>query len=1307
MMVDGAAASLSFAGGSPTSNPQGAEPLAGVTNYLTGNDPSHWRIDVPQYRKAVYAGVYPAIDVVYYGDGTTLEFDLNIHPGADPRAIRLAYGGVTGLHITKKGDLAFSLGDREVVQRKPVAYQQRAGRQVPVTATYRIADGANEVALEVGPYDRSQVLVIDPVLQYGTFFGGTGLDGANALAVDSSGNAYITGYTQSPNLPRSSSSPFQGGLNGPGDAFVAKINAAGTALIYTTYLGGSGNDQGAGIAVDSAGDIYISGETTSTDFPIVGIGPSNGLSTTYQGGNTDGFVSVLNSSGNFLVFSGYLGGSGDDVARALTLDGNGNIYVTGYTNSTTLTGITSESSQPANAGGYDAFITKLTTTGAILYCTFFGGSGDDQAYGIALDSTGNPYIAGQTTSPSLPSSSTLRHGSQDAFVAEFSASSGSPIAAMNIGGSAIQSAFALAIDSSNEVYLTGTTTSTDFPVTAPLQASNGGGYDAFVTTLQPNSGSPGWTVVFSTFLGGSGDDAGYSIAVAQSGNIYVAGYTESSNFLPGLPSQPAPGPNTFVVKLAPAGNESGAYSPAFATYLAGCCPSVQIYPVSLALRPGTSSEDVFFAGYADSSFSFPVPPLFPYGGGSTDAFIARLGQANLSISATLGPYVGTNVPGTGSIVPGTTALTLVAVSNSGPDDAANVTVTVQLPPGVTFVRCQSDPTDSSQAPPTCSASGSTVTVTSALLAAGSNLAVQVLAGTTSAIGTGGLNLTITLNSSTNNSNPNTKVQAFAVTGGILAFTVGAGNLDFGSAQLGQSVTKNLVITPNQPVSLNLILTPDNGVSPTVFTLAPGVDPNPNLDANPANIVLVFQPQSTGSVGGNLDIIAKDLGQTISSSLEGEGTTVATSVTILPQFAFGGGWYSALYFTNLTNAPVSFPLNLVSDDGTPLNVPALAGATTTVTLPAYETGIIEAPNLGSVVQQGYALFTLPSGVYGYGVFRQSVPGRADQEAVVPFSTASATSNTLTWDDTNFTTAVAIVNPSSTSTTVAVTLQDSSGNIMTSSVSLPPNQKRETPLRSLPGLEAMVGRRGSAQFTVSSGNVAVLGLRFNESAFTSIPAVDPASVISGSIVLPQFAFGGGWYSALYFTNLTGAAASFPVSFTSDAGTPLTIPALGGASTQVNLQAHGTVIVEAPNTGNLTQGYAMFTLTAGVYGYGVFRQSVSGSPNQEAVVPFSSAGATSNTLTWDDTNRTTSVAIVNPSSSTTTVAITLRDSNGNMLTSSVQLPPNQKIETQLRSLPGLAGMAGQRGTAHFTVTTGNVAVLGLRFGDQAFTSIPAMNP
>jgi hypothetical protein len=429
--------------------------------------------------------------------------------------------------------------------------------------------------------------------------------------------------------------------------------------------------------------------------------------------------------------------------------------------------------------------------------------------------------------------------------------------------------------------------------------------------------------------------------------------------------------------------------------------------------------------------------------------------------------------------------------------------------------------------------------------------------------------------------------------------------------------------------------------------------------------------------------------------------VASSV--LPQFAFGGGWYSALYFTNLTGSPVSFPVNFVGDAGAPLNVPALGGSTTNVNLAAYGTALIEAPNVGSLVQ-GYAAFTLPAGVFGYGLFRQSVAGQQDQEAVVQLCSTASTANTLTWDETTFVTAVAVVNPSSTAANVTVTLYDESGNtIGTSLISLPPNGKAATTLRSLPGLSGMVGKRGSALFSVSAGSVAVLGLRFDGLAFTSIPTTGSAGTTSASSVLPQFAFGGGWYSALYFTNLTGSPVSFPVNFVGDAGAPLNVPALG-AATNVNLAAYGTALIEAPNVGSLVQGYAAFTLPAGVFGYGVFRQSVAGQQDQEAVVQLCSTASTANTLTWDETTFVTAVAVVNPSSTAANVTVTLYDESGNTIgTSLISLPPNGKAATTLRSLPGLSGMVGKRGSALFSVSAGSVAVLGLRFDGLAFTSIP----
>ncbi|QOY91321.1 hypothetical protein [Paludibaculum fermentans] len=443
----------------------------------------------------------------------------------------------------------------------------------------------------------------------------------------------------------------------------------------------------------------------------------------------------------------------------------------------------------------------------------------------------------------------------------------------------------------------------------------------------------------------------------------------------------------------------------------------------------------------------------------------------------------------------------------------------------------------------------------------------------------------------------------------------------------------------------------------------------------------------------------------STSSPGTPVPATAPATVLPQFAFGGGWYSALYFTNVAASPVSFTASFISDAGSPLTVPALGGSAVQVNLPAHGTAVIEAPNSGSLVQ-GYAAFTLPSSVFGYGVFRQSVTGQLDQEAVVPLSDAGANSNMLTWDETNLTTAVAMANPSSSSATVVVTLWDEGGNTIGNyAFTLPPHNKFASVLRNLPGLGGMAGKRGSAHFTTSNGSIAVLGLRFNGLALTSIPATTGSSV-SGtrSLVLPQIAFGGGWYSALYFTNTAESPVSFPVRFMTDGGAPLIVPSLQNSTVQVNLPAHGTAILEAPNSGALAQGFAAFTLPSGVSGYGVFRQSVPGQSDQEAVVPLSDAAAGANSLTWDETNLTTAVAMVNPSSTSANVDVTLWDNSGNTLgTSSIVLPPNNKSATVLRSLPGLEAMAGKRGSAQFTASSGSVAVLGLRFDGLALTSIP----
>ena len=618
------------------------------------------------------------------------------------------------------------LGGQTVLQHRPVAWQTAGGMRVPVNVEYLVDPARRQASLKIAQYDHSQALVIDPVLQYGTYFGGTGNEGANSLAVDSAGNTYITGATTSSNLPASPTAPYQSALRGPSDAFVTKMNATGTALVYTTYLGGSGDDQGKAIAVDSSGNAYICGVTSSTNFPSAGGGVSQ-----YYGGTHDGFAAVLNANGNALTYASYLGGAGDDTANALTLDSGANMFIAGSTSSARFTGIgtTASTVQPANGGGYDAFIIKLSKTGTIFFSSFFGGTGDEFAHGIAIDSGGSAYVVGSSTSPALPRSSSRHRGSQrDVFLINVFFLDGGSIAAFDLGGSSDQSAYGVAVDPNRQCFITGTTNSTDFPVTASApQVLKGVGYDAFVTQLNPTG-----AVVASEYLGGSGSDVGYGIGLDFNGNIYVGGYTDSPDFLPGLPNHPGSGPHTFVAELVPSAGF------AFAAYLGA---SDVNNPVSLALHATTTparfpncqlcNRPNIVPGNASEALT-----LFNFAGGVSDAFVAKLGNAGLSIVQTLiGPYIGSSIPGAGNILPGADFLILFAVQNAGPDAATNIEVQVQLPKGVSFLRCL---------PPTiCTALGSTVTIVLPTLAAGATTPqIEILAAPSAALTSFSINLSI-------------------------------------------------------------------------------------------------------------------------------------------------------------------------------------------------------------------------------------------------------------------------------------------------------------------------------------------------------------------------------------------------------------------------------------------------------------------------------------------------------------------------------------------------------------------------------------
>lgn len=379
----------------PAASVTGAEEMAGRSNYFVGNDAAKWRAGVSNYAKVAVRGVYRGVDMVYYGNGRQLEYDFNVAAGANPTAIGWRIAGAKRLRVDATGELVIATAAGEVRQHKPVAYQESNGERREIAARY-VLRGKNRVSFALGRYDRRQPLVIDPVLGYSTYLGGGSYDEGYAIAVDGAGNAYVTGLTYSADFPTASA--VQPMLSDFGDVFVTKLNANGTALVYSTYLGGSDDDYGSAIAVDAAGNAYVTGSTRSSNFPTL-----NPLQSPHGNPhlNQEAFVTKLNVAGTALVYSTYLGGSGRDEASSIAADAAGNAYVAGWTTSTDFQ--TVNALQPTPGGNSDVFVSKLNAAGtAFVYSTYLGGAGGESAAAIAADDAGSVYVAGSTVSPNFP-----------------------------------------------------------------------------------------------------------------------------------------------------------------------------------------------------------------------------------------------------------------------------------------------------------------------------------------------------------------------------------------------------------------------------------------------------------------------------------------------------------------------------------------------------------------------------------------------------------------------------------------------------------------------------------------------------------------------------------------------------------------------------------------------------------------------------------------------------------------------------------------------------------------------------------------
>jgi len=480
---------------------QGLELLPGYSNYLIGDNQKKWHTNVERYSKVAYKQVYPGIDMVYYGNQGNLEYDFVVAPGANPGLIRMDFKGAKKLELDKQGNLIMSLKDGRLAFNAPIIYQKTGDARKPVQGRFVLAS-KSQVRFEVGDYDKSKELVIDPSVMYSTYLGGTVEDRINAIALDSSGNIYMAGLSVSasfptPNNPGSASAGMiQATTAGGMDAIVIKINANGT-VAWATFLGGSGIDVANAIAVDGAvpPKVYITGATSSVNFSTA--------APCYQAtnaGGTDAFVAAINGNGTGLIYSTYLGAPGEDFGNGIAVDSAGNAYVTGQASASFPK---TPGSYTAVGGATDAFVCKFSAAGNISYSTILGGTGIDIGRGIAIDSVGNAYVCGQAADAFFPAATyptvfkTTISGSYDAFMAKLDPTGASLLYVTYVGGSGIDDAYSIALDGTNpatlNAYITGYTFSADMPKPGSGfanvgQLTIGTAPDAYVFKLNPNGG---------------------------------------------------------------------------------------------------------------------------------------------------------------------------------------------------------------------------------------------------------------------------------------------------------------------------------------------------------------------------------------------------------------------------------------------------------------------------------------------------------------------------------------------------------------------------------------------------------------------------------------------------------------------------------------------------------------------------------------------------------------------------------------------------------------------------------------------------
>jgi hypothetical protein len=895
-----AAFEMVVAGSDPSATVSGVEPAAARSNYFRGNDPAQWRTNVPKYGKVQYRQLYPGIDLTFYGNQRRLEYDFVIAPGADPHNIRLQFQGMNRMRLDREGELHLQTAAGEVRLDRPVLYQENAdGSRTTVQGSFAMA--RHEVFFTVGGYDKSRPLVIDPVLSYSTFLGGSsnedfGSDGKSGsflsgIAVGGDGSVYVTGTTSSTDFPTSLGAA-QTAAGGGVDVFVTKFNPSGTALSYSTYLGGSSNDFSDSIAIDSSGNAYIAGSTSSSNFPTT----AGAVQTSAPTSNC-GFVTKLNPAGNALVYSTFLGGSVVTELTAIAVDSIGNAYVTGLDNQGFPT--TAGAFQTTVPGQENAVVAKLAVDGkTLVYSTYIGGEKVDIPRSIAVDALGNAYIAGFTNSvhfPILPAVGALQSaignsdGTNDAFVSKINSTGTALLYSTYLGGSGRDEAYAIAIDSAGSAYVTGLTASTNFPTASPLQSALGGttagDVDAFVAKLS----SSGTSLVYSTYLGGGNPDFGEGIAVDGLGDAYVAGVTGSSAGVHSFPVlNSLPTPNTletlgFVTEYNPTGS-AFIYSTLF-----GGSEIVEATAIALDANGIT-----YITGVNSFTTDMPVTPgVFQTSlKGSTDAFVAKLWPLALTPSTLAFP--NTNVS--------TTSAPLTATLTNSGFATLNIS-NLAIATGNTADFAETTTCGSTLAPQ----SSCTISVTFMPLSVAS-FASAVNVTDDAAV----LSQVVTL---TGNGVAGATVPEAVLTPTAVAF----GNQAATTTSNGQVV----VLSNPGTATLNISSVTLTGTNPTIFALSNGCGTTLAPGAS-CNISATFTPPSSNSFSASLTVTDNATPPTQAATLAGTGTAAAAPQEVITpsSLVFAAttvGTNSATQIVTLSNPGMADLL---------LSGPALTGANPT-------------------------------------------------------------------------------------------------------------------------------------------------------------------------------------------------------------------------------------------------------------------------------------------------------------------------------------------------------------------------------------------